>query len=270
MKLAIPFLSVLLTIVSLNVVLLAQESISSDENIQVIVELFTSEGCSDCPSADLLLSDLYKSQPLDGYKIIPLEFHVDYWNRLGWNDPFSEEKFSDRQRAYVKVMNLSSTYTPQMIVQGEIEFVGSERKEALDAIRRSQNNLTLTFDNFIFSSIDSIRSIIVDIQVTPVKPFESSSYSLYTAITEDGLTTNVPLGENKGATLNHDGVVRVISPGMSIEVLTDNSVMYPVEISFEIVGKLDNLNFIAFIQTSNHGQIAGAVSRPLAEMIAGN
>ena len=86
-----------------------------------VLELFTSEGCSSCPSADKLLPQLAK---LDS-NIIPLSFHVDYWNRLGWEDPFSSSEYSERQRSYAKQLNLESVYTPQLVVNGEYELVGS-------------------------------------------------------------------------------------------------------------------------------------------------
>ena len=95
-----------------------------------LLELFTSEGCSSCPPADNLLPDLAK---LDS-NIIPLSFHVDYWNRLGWEDPFSSSEYTGRQREYVSQLNLESAYTPQLVVNGEYELVGSNRGKAVSTI----------------------------------------------------------------------------------------------------------------------------------------
>src|SRR5580658_3236701 len=91
----------------------------------VVLELFTSEGCSSCPPADALLSDLGSSTK----GVIPLAYHVDYWNHLGWTDPLSSPRWSDRQSAYTRAMNLGSDYTPQMVISGQWQAVGSDRLE---------------------------------------------------------------------------------------------------------------------------------------------
>ena len=103
----------------------------------VIVELFTSEGCSSCPPADALLKKLSEQQPLQGIQIVALEEHVDYWNHLGWADPFSSDDFSQRQNAYAQIFGRDGVYTPQMVVDGQTEFVGSHSAAARDAILKA-------------------------------------------------------------------------------------------------------------------------------------
>lgn len=112
---------------------------SNSSRQAVIVELFTSEGCSSCPSADLLLARLQKEQPVSGVDIVPLSEHVDYWNYIGWKDPFSSEAFTQRQREYARVFQLQSVYTPQMVVSGQMQFVGSEGAQALNSIQKAAN-----------------------------------------------------------------------------------------------------------------------------------
>ncbi len=117
----------------------------------VLVELFTSEGCSSCPPADRVLIRLEKEQPNKEAEIITLALHVDYWDRLGWKDEFSSPLFSQRQTVYAQRLNLDSTYTPQMIVDGRIQFVGSNLGEAgkaiTEAAKSPKANIEAAFNN---------------------------------------------------------------------------------------------------------------------------
>ena len=106
-----------------------------------VVELFTSQGCSSCPAADALLGEVVAESKKDGKPILGLSYHVSYWNHLGWKDPYSSEQFTRRQQQYAEVLQLQSIYTPQMIVNGEYEFVGSDRRKLENALAKVRGEI---------------------------------------------------------------------------------------------------------------------------------
>src|SRR5580704_18805706 len=119
---------------------------AADRPAPVIVELFTTEGCSSCSAADRLLSRLEQTQPVPGAQVIAIEEHVDYWNQLGWNDPFSSAQYRARQNDYAVAFHASNIYTPQMIVSGQTEFVGSDMNRAYHEIGAAAQGTTTAVD----------------------------------------------------------------------------------------------------------------------------
>src|SRR5258706_6996035 len=164
----------------------------------VIVELFTSEGCSSCPPADLLLSHLQQAQPVAGAQVISLSEHVDYWNQLGWTDPFSSPGFSERQRQYAAAIRGDGVYTPQMVVDGNTQFVGSDSQKALRAIAEAAKAPKAAVGLRCGPS-----SLAVQIDNVP-----GADAGVALAITENGLQSNVTRGENRGRVMAHAGVTR--------------------------------------------------------------
>lgn len=166
----------------------------------VVVELFTSQGCSSCPSADALIHDIANDPALRG-RVIPLAFHVDYWDSLGWRDPFSSAEWTQRQARYARTMHLSSAYTPQAVVNGAREFVGSNRAALSAALEKASSEkprfeITLTARREGDSLIATIHATV------------PATYDLMLAIVEDGVTTKIEHGENAGRTITNDAIVR--------------------------------------------------------------
>ena len=170
----------------------------------VLVELFTSEGCSSCPPADALLAELDRGQPVPGAEVVVLSQHVDYWNRLGWRDPFSAAEFSNRQRDYARALGLDGVYTPQMVVDGRSQLLGSDaggaRETIAAAARAAKAKVRLTIDG---------TRLRASLGALPVTAGDAADVLL--ALTESGLLSRVTRGENEGRTLWHRGVVRRLS-----------------------------------------------------------
>jgi hypothetical protein len=174
--------------------------------VPVIVELFTSEGCSSCPPADQLLSELVRTQPVKNALIIGLGEHVDYWDHQGWRDPFSSALFSARQSAYAAAHRASDeVYTPQMIVDGTRVFVGQDRAAALDAIGRAAIAPKAPVQ-FTWTDGASL-SLHVRTEAGP----SSAGAQAVLAIIEDDLSSSVTRGENSGRHLTHSAVVRQLA-----------------------------------------------------------
>ena len=225
----------------------------------VVVELFTSEGCSSCPGADKVLADLARSEGLD-VEIIPLGMHVDYWNSLGWIDPASSEQFSDRQRWYGQLFHAEQIYTPQMIVDGTQEFIGSDKPRAKSAIasagkdRKGSLGLDLLSDPKVSSSISCA------IRIDAVPRGDEHVLDVMIAVTEDDVTTDVPRGENAGRTLKHMAVVRTLQKVLTIKASDSLPASTQAKLELRPGWKLDRLHVVVFIQDAVTGRILGAAS----------
>jgi hypothetical protein len=169
----------------------------------VLVELFTSEGCSSCPPADRLLTRFIKETPINGTDVIALGYHVDYWDRLGWKDRFSSAAFTERQNRYAQAWKSDQIFTPQTVVDGRAQFVGTDARKIVQAIEeartrpRAQVALRLT---------DGATPRL-GLTITPPSG-TSMSGEIWLAIAEDGLVSDVKAGENANQHLEHAGVVR--------------------------------------------------------------
>ena len=190
-------------------------SSGNDTQKTVLVELFTSEGCSSCPPADRVLAKLESEQSIENTNVITLAFHVDYWNYLGWKDEFSDAEFSRRQADYVRSMRLRSSYTPQMIVDGQAQFTGSNQTKAYSEIEKAR----LADKAAIEINYDAKKSL-AKLEIKKIKLPEDSE--ILVAVAEDDLETIVERGENRGKNLKHSSIVRKFLRVGDLNMLQEN------------------------------------------------
>lgn len=230
-------------------------------DVAVIVELFTSQGCSSCPPADRLLAELARDQPVPGALIVPMSEHVDYWNRLGWTDPFSSAQFSDRQRSYAHAAGSRRIYTPQMMVDGRYGFVGSERKEALAHIAKASMtpHADIELSECDGTADESTLCRRVEIRDLPEAAPGDTTRVVY-AITESGLEVDVPAGENAGRELSHVAVVRKLDDLGTLG--RDGVYAGRVEAQIEPDWRRQNLRLVVFVQEEASRRILGAGVAP--------
>ena len=224
--------------------------VQAAQTTPVIVELFTSEGCSSCPPADALLSQYARNSPVPGVQVIALGEHVDYWNHGGWADPFSSAQFSQRQSDYSNVFRLDSVYTPQIIVDGKAQLVGSDGGAAEAAIRRAAR---LPHAQISVARTDSGR-LAVHVGHLPASA-QSDPAEVYLAVTEDSLRSSVAGGENAGRQLSHSAVVRELIP---MGVVTGSVFDASPVVSLKPGWRRGHLHAVVFAQEQASRRIVGA------------
>lgn len=232
----------------------------------VVVELFTSEGCSSCPPADELLAKLDKTQLIAGVEIIPLEFHVDYWNELGWTDPFSSSLFSERQNSYARAFGNGRIYTPQMVVDGGAEFVGSNSGRAYEAIRRAAHvpKATIHLMRSREEGEATKRSVSLRIQIQGLASVvREDTAEILLVITEDGLSSKVLRGENAGRRLSHTGVVRRLDVIGEVNPGQPDIFSVLATAHLEVEWKREHLRAVVLLQERGSKRVIGAASSSL-------
>ncbi len=234
----------------------ASEVAWAAERAPVVLELFTSEGCSSCPAADAVLVEFERSPPLAGVEIIPLGEHVDYWHRLGWRDPFSAPLFSQRQEAYSEVFGPNRVYTPQMVVDGQREFVG-DRSLAIRAIQTAAASPKVPLELSLVPRCGDPAELKIEIR----RPPSDAAAELMLALTESGLSSRVSQGENAGRTLRHSAAVRRL---WSLGVVPPGPKPYRASspVSLERGWNRGSLRLVAFLQEPKSRRILGAATLP--------
>lgn len=237
----------------------AQTSAVEGGRTSVVVELFTSEGCSSCPPADVLLHRLQEQQPVAGAEIIPLEEHVDYWNHDGWVDPYSSPAWTERQETYVTLMK-KDAFTPELVVDGRSQFSGNNGRQAQaeieNAARRAKTKVTIRA-----ATPDGNGSPRFNVSVGKLEGSTGGDVAeVWVAVTEDGLHSSVSQGENAGHVLQHIATLRslrkigVADAGASVSFTGDTV------LKFGSQWNVEKLHVTVFVQKKKSREILGAAS----------
>jgi len=229
----------------------------SDVRTPVLVELFTSEGCSSCPQADRFLEKL-DGQPVQGAEMIVLSEHVDYWNHIGWKDPYSASFYSQRQSAYANRFGLDSVYTPQIVVDGTSEFVGSNSGLADKAFQKALGvpKLPVRLSSI---SADASNTLHAHLETgTLDASFGSREAEVYVAVALNRAESQVSGGENAGHRLANVSVVKSLT---KVGALKQGQVLaQDVQLKLGPGSDANGLRLIAFVQEPRQGRVLGAVS----------
>jgi hypothetical protein len=236
-------------------IVVAKTTESSAPRKAVVVELFTSEGCSSCPPADELLGHLRHDLSAKNIQVIPLGFHVDYWDGLGWKDRFSSANFTQRQEQYARNLKVDGPYTPEMVVDGAVEFVGNNAGQAQRTISQQASQLEVAAVKLNLAGSDQLT-----LQIKA--PASAGDANVMLAITEDNLSTQVGSGENGGRTLHHAAVVRELR---QLGTLHQGNFETTVQLKLAKDWKPQDLHAVIFVQQGTSGKIEGAASVALMD-----
>src|SRR5579863_6747172 len=230
----------------------------------VVAELFTSEGCSSCPPADDVLSQLTRRQPVPGVEVLALGEHVDYWDRLGWRDAFSSAAFTSRQSEYeARVFHTSSIYTPQLVVDGQLERVGSDLNAVQRAIREAAQAPKAAIGVGVSHETDARLRVDLHVDVPPELVIRDTA-DVLVAVTEDHLMTDVRRGENRGRTLKHSAVVRSLTTVGALRA-QEHTFSTTASVPWAPDWNSANVRVISFLQERQSRQIVGAGSGTIGD-----
>jgi hypothetical protein len=231
-----------------------------------VVELFTSQGCSSCPPADRLLSKLANDAQFQGKvsqgKVIPLAFHVDYWNSIGWTDPFSSSRWSQRQSAYAgRVFHTNRIYTPQVVVNGHTECVGNSEGDVTGRIADALAVEPAAQISLTVAPPTPDGHLKVNVGAKLAKAVAAGDLDLWVAVYESGLSTDVKAGENASRVLRNDRVVRRLEKAFTLPGKAGAEKAGEIVLGIDKRWKVDALGVAAFLQDPATLAIHGAAAR---------
>jgi hypothetical protein len=230
---------------------------AANDRVPVLLELFTSEGCSSCPPADTLLEKLDAQQPVAGADLIVLSEHVDYWNQLGWRDPFSSAVFSTRQNDYASHIDTSEVYTPELIVDGTWGVVGSRHADVEKAIGKAIQRGKQTVHVEAKQNGDRIS---VQVQIDPASGVHGQR-AVYAVLARNHVASHVQHGENAGRDLQHVAVAYAITKIGTVG--TDGSFRKNVDLRLPPQSGQDGSRVVVFIQEDATSRVAGVAQARL-------
>ncbi len=242
----------------------AAQSQASPTREPVVVELFTSEGCSSCPPADALLAELDTRQPLGAAEVIALEEHVDYWDQQGWKDPFSSAAWTSRQNEYAGKLHNGGPYTPEMVVDGMEGFVGSRGGTARQEIEKAAaiRKTKVEISEVLPAPNKSVAFKISVEKLLSIAPKDTAEVIL--AITESGLHSSVKAGENNGKELQHSPVVRELKVIGVVGKNGEEGFNAQPAVKLDPKWNAGNLRAVVFVQEKKNRRILGAAAIRLA------
>jgi hypothetical protein len=256
-----PVLAVLFALLSTSVLGAPRVSTESGKQTLAVLELYTSEGCSSCPPAEKYLKDLSTTLGKDK-QFIPLAFHVDYWDYIGWEDPFAHVDFSNRQRHIAQRNELRAIYTPQFVLYGKDFKAYKNIPEAITVI----NDMNPAADLSVSASLDSPQQLTTEIILKSINATSIPHTDMRIFITENNLVSNIQDGENAGLEIQHDYVVRHMTAPFAIEADTKKRQPLSHTIQLDPQWKLTDLNLVVFLQNRQNGVTLQAVNLPLKEL----
>ena len=236
------------------------QSLAESQSHPVILELFTSEGCSSCPPADAFLKRLDDAGHFGPTELIAIEEHVDYWDRLGWTDPYSSADWTARQQQYADFFRRDAIYTPQLVVNGTDQTGGNNERQALAYIAKASTAPAAAVQISSINVSPKSAELVIDLQ--NVRD-EMKSSELWVAVTERGLSSNVLHGENEGRVLTHAAVLRSLTRVRTHGAVQAGSLTATAKVSLPAGWKRENLRLVVFLQQSKSLQIVGAAARTL-------
>jgi hypothetical protein len=220
----------------------------------VLVELFTSEGCSDCPPADVLLERLDRSQPVSDAELVVLSEHVDYWDDIGWRDPYSSHENSERQNAYAGRFGLESVYTPQMVIDGRFELVGSDERRAITTIENAARTAKIPVSiSAVHWETPSVVSLHIKVGPLP-SSFGTASAEVLIATADESDESHVSRGENAGRILKHIAVLQSLTRVGAVD--WEGELSRDVRININR-GNDGDLRIVAIVQAGTVGNVLG-------------
>jgi hypothetical protein len=241
-------------------VLAAECSVTSGPTTTALIELYTSEGCSSCPPADRWLSSFVN--PPGTRRVVPIAFHVSYWDYIGWKDVYAEPRYTDRQRELAKVSGARMVYTPQVMVGGlDFRDWRSERSFAkhVESINRGAAKAQIQLS----PKLQSDGSVAIVARATLAAKTTTEHLTLFVALTQNAISSRVTAGENRGENLSHNFVVRDLKafsrPEKAIEPALGGSGTFQPKRDWN----LDRMSAVAFVQNLKTGEILQALSAPL-------